>query len=265
MDFRSSRQTATVSMLILLSAICHGGTITQEFSKIYDFDGKNVVVKTNNGSIFVESWDNDRVRVDAEIQVRSGSKQSARDFMEKVKVVVQQQRDDLVITVDQPASQGSSFVDWIFGAGKPSVSVDFEIKVPEKMNVSAFSVNGSVETVGINGSTVLSTTNGKISAEEMTGSVKAEGTNGSISIDLVSVQDDDNVVLHTVNGNIVLTLASKLGADIRASTVNGSIRTDFPLEIKGEWGPKNISGKMNGGGAHFKVETVNGSVAIEER
>lgn len=265
MNFCSPRQMAAASLLFLFGSACHSGTITQEFSKSYDFDGNNVVVINNNGSIFVESWDNDRVRVDAEIQVRSGSKEAARNFMKKVKVVVQQQREQLLITVEQPASKGSGFMDWIFGTGRPSVSVDFEIKVPEKMNINATSVNGSLEIVGISGSAVLTTTNGKISAEEMIGPIKAEATNGSISVDLLSIKDDEKVVLHTVNGNIVVTLESDLSADIRVSTVNGSIRTDFPLEIQGEWGPKNLSGKMNGGGAQVKLETVNGSVAIEER
>jgi hypothetical protein len=252
-------------LLFLLGTACYSGTITREFSKTYDFEGNNVVVKTNNGSIFVESWNNNRVRVDAEIQVRSGNKQVARDFMDKVKVVVQQQREQLVITIEQPNTKGGGFMDWIFGAGRPSVSVDFEIKVPERMNISASSANGSLEVVGISGSTVLTTTNGKISAEEMIGPIKAEATNGNISVDLSSINDDEKVFLHTINGNIVLTLKSTLEADIMVSTVNGSIRTDFPLEIQGEWGPKHLNGKMNGGGAQVQLETVNGSVAIEER
>jgi DUF4097 and DUF4098 domain-containing protein YvlB len=265
MNSCASFRNSAISMLFIFSTVCHSGTITREFSNTYDFDGHSIVVKTNNGSIFVETWDNSQVRVDAEIQVRSGSRETARDFMDKVKVVVQQREDQLLITVDQPVSRGSSFLDWIFGAAKPSVSVDFEIKVPESMNVSAYSVNGSLETVGINGSTVLTTTNGKISAEEISGSIKAETTNGSIKVDCVNLQGDEKMGLYTVNGNIAATFASSIGADIRASTVNGSIRTDIPLETKGEWGPKNVSGKMNGGGVQINLETVNGSISIEER
>ena len=261
----SEKLALTLLWITLCGAAAFGGTFTREFSNTYNFDGFRVSIKTVNGSVYVESWDDERVSVYAEIQVRSGSLEAARRFAEKIKIIVQQQQDELLVEADQPAFGNAGFMDWLFGGGRVNVSVDFEIKVPRGMNVTAASVNGSLDVVGVSGEVKVSTTNGRISVEEMIGPLEATTTNGSIRVDLAEIDDDEAVSLRTVNGSITLMLESDIGADVRVSTVNGKITTDFPLEIRGEWGPKRISGKIGGGGAQIRMETVNGNITIEER
>ena len=36
-------------------------------------------------------------------------------------------------------------------------------------------------------------------------------------------------------------------ADVEIRTVNGAIDTEFPLTIRGRWGPKSASGEIGGG------------------
>lgn len=262
----STRKVATVFLILLFgSAHLFGGTITRDFKESYRFDGDKVNVRTVNGNIFVNSWNKSRVEVSAEIEVRASSKSVARDFMDKVEIVVRERGDELVIKVEHPEQQGGGFIDWFFGAGKPSVSVDFWLNVPENKDVEGSSVNGNVEVIGIAGNVILSTTNGKIVAEDINGPVDASTTNGSISVEIRSDELGDDIKLHTVNGSIKLTLDDDIQADVDISTVNGSIHTDFPLEVEGKWGPKSVSGEVNGGGSLIDLETVNGSVSILER
>ena len=242
-----------------------GSTITREFHETYDFDGDAINVKTVNGNIFAKTWNKDKVEVNAEIQVRAGSKSLAREFMDEVEVVVRERGDELIIKVEHPDQRGGSFVDWFFGSGKPSVSVNFWLNVPEDNDMQASSVNGNVEIMGIEGRAELSTTNGKILAEEIKGPVDASTTNGSIQVEIRGNDLKDDIKLHTVNGSIKLALDEDIRADVDISTVNGSIHTDFPLQVEGKWGPKRVSGEVNGGGALIDLETVNGSVSIMER
>ncbi len=254
-----------IIVLLMSSTTLLGSTITRDFNETYDFDGDLISVKTTNGNIFVKAWDRDEVEVNAEIEVRASSKSVAREFMDQVEVVVRERGDELIIRVEHPDQHGGGFMDWFFGAGKPSVSVNFWLNVPEYNDISASSVNGNVEIVGIEGKAELSTTNGKIVAEEINGPVDASTTNGSISVEIRSDELEDDIRLHTVNGSIKLALDEDMQADIDISTVNGSIHTDFPLEVQGKWGPKSVSGEVNGGGALIDLETVNGSVTIMER
>lgn len=245
-----------------ISTLVTGGSITREFNKTYDFDGDEVNVRTVNGKIYVESWENDAVEVNAEIEVRASSKSLAREYLENIEIVVRERGDALIIKVEQPRERGGGFMDWVFSGGKPNVTVNFWIKTPEEVNIEASSTNGSVEAVGIVGYTSIHTTNGKIIAEEIEGPVQAGTTNGSIYVDIQTDDLDDDIDLHTVNGSIKLIIDKDIEADVSISTVNGSISTDFPLEVQGKWGPKNVHGEINGGGPLIKLETVNGSISI---
>ena len=247
---------------LLFNTIVFSGSITREFNKTYDFDGDQVNVRTINGKIFIESWRKDAVEVNAEIEVRASSKSLARDYLENIEIVVRERGDDLIIKVDQPHERGGGFMDWIFSGGKPNVTVNFWIKIPEDTDIEASSVNGSVEAVGIVGRASIHTTNGKIIAEEIEGPVQASTTNGSIFVDIQTDEIDDDIDLHTVNGSIKLIVDREIEADVDISTVNGSISTDFPLEVTGKWGPKKVRGEINGGGPMIKLETVNGSISI---
>ncbi len=250
----------TVALVACSMAV--GGSITREFNKTYEFDGDRVSVKTVNGKIFIESWDEDAVDVNAEIEVRASSKSLARDYLDNIEIIVRQRGDKMSIKVEQPRERGGDFMDWIFGSGKPNVTVNFWIKVPEQTDVEASSVNGSVEAVAIVGQASIHTTNGKIIAEEITGPVRASTTNGRIFVDIKSSELEDEIDLHTVNGSIKLIVDRDIEADVDISTVNGSISTDFPLEVQGKWGPKQVRGEINGGGPLIKLETVNGSISI---
>ncbi len=65
--------------------------------------------------------------------------------------------------------------------------------------------------------------------------------------------------------SIRLYLPSGIESDIEASTVNGRIKTDFPVKVRGKLGRKRIRGTINGGGGLIDLHTVNGSISIYER
>ncbi len=64
---------------------------------------------------------------------------------------------------------------------------------------------------------------------------------------------------NTVNGDIDAT-ALEGPADVE--TVNGSITTDFPIQVQGHMTPRSLRGQIGSGGRELHVETVNGSVRI---
>ena len=51
-------------------------------------------------------------------------------------------------------------------------------------------------------------------------------------------------------------------AEVNASVVNGSITTDFPLEVKGRFISKSMSGKLGNGGVQIELSNVNGGIHI---
>lgn len=238
-------------------------TITKNFHKTVSFvNGGDINIRSVNGRIDVTSWNREEVDIQAEIRVKAGSTQKAERFMERVKINIDRMGNRLRIEGEYPR-RNAGFIDWIFG-DNINVSIHYSVKVPRQTNLTARSVNGKVSAENITGTMTLQTTNGSIYGSELNGTANAHTVNGSIKIELQELTTNERMNLETTNGSIKLTLPSDAHADIRASTVNGSIHTDFPLTIQGKISRKRIQGKINGGGAEIKLSTVNGSISLYE-
>lgn len=253
-----------ISFVLGCVSLSFGVTITKEFKQSFLLSiAGDVNIQNVNGSIVVESWDRDSVEVFAEIEVKAGNRRTAEEFMEEVHMEVDYQPNHLSVIPDYPKTEGeSSFLDWIFGRSKPQVNIEFSIKVPSKMNLDLESVNGKVHIENIEGEFRLRTTNGPILANQVMGSVRGRTVNGSLHIQVIYMNQTDEVVLQTTNGNINLALPETVQADVDVSTVNGGISTDFPLEVQGRMNSKKMRGKIRDGGGLIDLSTVNGSISI---
>ena len=66
----------------------------------------------------------------------------------------------------------------------------------------------------------------------------------------------------TVNGGIDVAMPEGLSADVKASTVNGDIRTEFPLTVTGTISKRRVEGTIGSGGRLLEMETVNGGIEL---
>jgi hypothetical protein len=72
------------------------------------------------------------------------------------------------------------------------------------------------------------------------------------------------VSLNSVNGSIVLVVPSGASADIKASTLHGSITNDFGLQVEdGQFVGHSLNGQVGSGGTRIRLTNVNGSIAIK--
>ena len=67
----------------------------------------------------------------------------------------------------------------------------------------------------------------------------------------------------TVNGSITLTLPPDLNTDVKATTVNGDISSDFPMTISGRVSRRKVEGTIGGGGRLLSLDSVNGSITLK--
>jgi DUF4097 and DUF4098 domain-containing protein YvlB len=73
---------------------------------------------------------------------------------------------------------------------------------------------------------------------------------------------DESLEFATVNGGITLSLPSGASADVRASTTNGSIDSDFPISVRGRINRHHLSGTIGRGGPGLSLTTVNGNIRL---
>src|SRR2546426_11882062 len=86
--------------------------------------------------------------------------------------------------------------------------------------------------------------------------------NGSIEASFGRATWSDALEFRTVNGAITLHLPAGLSTEVRATTVNGDIETDFPLMVTGRLGPRSLHGTIGSGGRRLALETVNRSIRL---
>ena len=107
------------------------GTHREKFQETYSVEaGIEFILDNTNGSVYVESWDRNEVRVEAEKIVKARSRREAEEIMEQVRIEVEQTRNHLEIRTKYPKRRGG-FWDSVFGKGV-SVTVKYRILVPRE-------------------------------------------------------------------------------------------------------------------------------------
>ena len=143
------------------------------------------------------------------------------------------------------------------------VEVRFTVKVPRGVLLDAESVNGDVRATDLTGDVELHTVNGDIDVTT-SGTVEAETVNGSIDARIGRSDWSGGLKFETVNGGISLTAPADLSTDISASTVNGSVDSDFPITVRGRMERRSLRGTIGSGGRSLELTTVNGGISLKK-
>ncbi len=140
-------------------------------------------------------------------------------------------------------------------------ALDFVVKLPRGVLLYVNTVRGDVE---VRGATATAR------AQSVQGNVRVEAT-GAI-VDASSVQGDvtvrsgggGDVAAETVHGNVRVVVPAALDATVRAETVNGSIASDFGLQVESGPAHRGMRGKLGGGKHRVNLSSVNGSIELRK-
>ncbi len=240
----------------------------------FDWEGDSaalhtLAVQSVNGSVMYTGAAQNTIALHAHQVIKAPDRASAEAFARQVQIRVEPQDGTLRVYADYP---------------KPprhvKVQVNFTIQGPHTLTVDGQSTNGHVDLRGVEGMVKAQSTNGEVRLAAISGRVEAKSTNGSVRASDLRLTDashfaSQNGSLHlqvqqgqaaleatTVNGSVQLTLPADYQGQLDARTQNGTIRTDFPLQLT-QQGRKQLIGKIGGGGeALLKLQSQNGSVTV---
>jgi DUF4097 and DUF4098 domain-containing protein YvlB len=89
--------------------------------------------------------------------------------------------------------------------------------------------------------------------------------NGGLSIDLAGAGwDGGGMDVRTTNGGVTLSIPENYSAHLETGTVNGGLKTDFPITLQGEV-KRELSLDLGGGGQTIRAVTTNGGVSIKRK
>jgi DUF4097 and DUF4098 domain-containing protein YvlB len=256
--------TRTTAIALLLAATAASAAQAQDFNWRGRISrGEAIEIKGVNGAIHATSSNSTEVRVLA-------TKSARNDDPDEVEIEVVEHRGGITVCAVYPTRRNREPNSCEPGSGgrmnvqDNDVQVDFEVFVPAGVELIARTVNGGVTIEALESDVTANTVNGSIELET-TGIARAKTVNGSISAAIGSSNRDGDLEFETVNGRIVLEIADRIDADVNAATVNGDISTDFPLTVRGRFGPRRVSGTIGNGGRALSLNTVNGSIEIRRR
>ncbi len=222
--------------------------------------GKTIEIVGINGSIDASGAGGRDAEV---IAVKTGRKSDP----ESVRIEVVEHADGVTICAVYPsARRGEDNECREGGRGRNTtrnndVQVRWTIRVPEGVKFVGRTVNGEVVARRLTAEVDAHTVNGDISVET-TSFANATTVNGSIDATVGRTDWRGDAEFETVNGGITVELPAAASMEVDASTVNGSMSTDFPLTIRGKWGPRRMSGTIGQGGRTLNLSTVNGSMSL---
>jgi hypothetical protein len=221
-------------ILFLLVALISVVAATPAKSEIENIDksfsvksGGTLTIKSDQGSIKVETWDNQTVKVLVEKKARK-----------------QKQMDGFKVNFDQKGN--NIFVEGD-GDWNNKVSVKFIIKVPQEFNLDLKTGGGSIGVANISGEVTVNTSGGSISIGNVAqGNVDAHTSGGNIKVGDV----DGNLKVVTSGGNIRL---GKINGKSSIDTSGGSITL--------EQGGSDLKAKTSGG--RIEIGPVKGKVDVD--
>jgi hypothetical protein len=223
--------------------------------------GHSIEIKGVNGDVRAEPSGSNEVEVVAE-------KRAYRDDPESVRIEVVPRGGDVTICAVYPSRDGARPNECQPGDGgrmnvqNNDVQVRFSVRVPSGVVFIGRTVNGGVEATRLNGDVSLSAVNGSVTFST-TGEGRAKTVNGSIRGEMGRASWSDTLAMSTVNGGITLTLPADLNTDVKATTVNGDIASEFPITVTGRVTRRRLEGTIGGGGRLLSLDSVNGSITLK--
>jgi DUF4097 and DUF4098 domain-containing protein YvlB len=128
--------------------------------------------------------------------------------------------------------------------------------------VEAASGNGEVTVDNVRGPVTATTGNGDVSVTAVQGPVSANSGNGDLRVRMTELKGADDMDFTTGNGRIEITVPEGFGAQVEASTGNGSIQTDFPIQVSGRISKTRLRGTIGQGGRRLRLITGNGTIEL---
>lgn len=222
--------------------------------------GGTIEIKGINGDISAEAASGD------EIEVRA-TKRARRSDPAEVEIAVVEHAGGVTICAVYPTPRGNRENECAPGDGgrmstnNNDVTVDFVVRVPAGARLAASTVNGAVDARGLRGNVEASSVNGDVDVSTA-GTAEGQSVNGSVQLAMGRADWSGALRAASVNGSVVVTLPASANVELHGRTVNGDIESDFPITVRGKFGPRSMTGTIGSGGRELELETVNGGIEI---
>ena len=254
-----------VSLPAFVFALSLVSASAQDFQKSYSLAaGGTVSVRNVSGDVEVTGYDGDQIVVTGYKEGRDRDQVSVEDL-------------STGNAVDLRAKYPRNC--------NCDASIRFELKVPRSVRYTfdpISSASGNIKLTGVTGTVRVNTASGDVSVSnvsgdiqastasgtmhvgEVVGTVNASSASGDVEVEIARLEGDGGMKFSSASGDVNVRVPSSLDADVRMATASGSIKTNFPLEVReSEHGSgSRAEGRLGSGARTLRISTASGNVSL---
>lgn len=248
------------SNALLLSCLLFGSVATataadRRVHQVVDLAATGrLAINTHNGTVFVTTWNQPRVEIDARIE--PGEFSDSGD-VDKVEIKISGSRDNVRIETNYDA------LDWTrswFSVTRTLPLVHYRISMPATASLDVDDHNAEVRISELKGDLRVHAHNGRVDINGHSGGASVDVHNASVRVafrDFVKAAD-----IHTHNGSVDVLLPATARFHLDADGHHLGLDSEFPLSVRRS-DRDNYIADVNGGGAELRVSTHNGSLRLK--
>ncbi len=210
-------------------------------------EGGELIVKSDEGPIYVDSWNKKEVRVVVIKRADVGRESEARKYFEDIKIWIDKNGNNVIVKGETPWGR----------RGRRRPRIEIEITVPYKYNVNLLTEGGSLNIGDLEGNVEGETDGGSIKVGQIkNGNVNISTAGGSIKINEV---DKGNVEAETAGGSIKV---GDVNGNLNVNTSGGSIKLG-KITVRAVAQTSGGSIKVEESGVDLELSTSGGSISVD--
>jgi len=232
---------------LLLSLMAAGVALAQDYKKTYTIPARGSIRVTNvSGNVKVVGYGGSSITV-------SGFKEGPdRDLLQ---IEDTSDTNHIDLRVRYPQSRNCN------------ASVNFEVQVPQGIEYNydrLGSVSGNVMVDSVTGRLRAESVSGDVDIRNVTGTVSASSVSGNVDVQINNLQGSGDMKFSSVSGNVNVKAPANLDADIEMSSISGSLKTNFQIDVQEQrYGPgRSARGRVGSGMHSLRITTVSGRVRL---
>ena len=236
-------------------------------------------VENYKGKIHVTGTNGNQVAIAVDKKFE-GSDSDRKWWMENAQVTFNNDSNRVRVAVEYPSTNCPIWCD--NGHSDYTASVELTIEVPRKTNleidgykpdIKLASVEGDIRVKSYKSPIEIDSTSGAINISTykesvrlhdvtIRGALELKMEKGEATIEAKNLGNEADI--ETGKGTVLLRIPKTLGIDLdyRGSR-RSSIHSDLPIASSAGFRTDELRGSINGGGAHLRLRTDRGSIAIE--
>jgi len=270
---KHTAQVLAAACALALAALPAKATIDRVVEKSFSVQpGGALTVRTNGGSIRVESGDVSTVKVVAHERIRASSDAEADDVLKKLNLTIEQSGNDVSAVAEYEKDFGLHW-NW------PPVSVSFVVTVPARYSADLKTSGGNIAVTDLDGSLHARTSGGNFKIGKISGEVDCTTSGGDVSLAEgraavhLSSSGGSISVGHAVGPTELRTSGGNLRIDsiegtLVARTSGGDIHAVFKGALKGACTLDTSGGQVRAvvdSNAAFKLDASTSGGSVDAR